>query len=461
MTRVAVFVPGIMGSVLELQNPDGTREVVWPGSVASLVLPYNKMAQLMSDDLIATDVIRRVSFSVQYQQLIDDLARCGFRETVQDGTKPTLYLCPYDWRGDNARAADVLADKVDAAVAEHGAGTQVTLIGHSMGGLVGRYYLESGDYAARPGFPAVRELFTLGTPHRGAPLALSAALGQEKRLFLSAAQVRRLASDTRFTALYQLLPPRGEPFAWADGARNAYGVVDIYDPQVARSLGLVAQNLRAAEEFHAKLDLNRRPQFQGAPVRYFFFVGTRQMTYSAVKVLDLLTNPTTYRVTPWGLEDAGDGTVPAWSGALTGVQGHPVGGEHGTIYRNDVLLQTLGALLGAPGVLAARPEKVEVSLRERVVKMAAPVHIALTFGPGVDRLDGKLVIQRAQTDAQGVVTFSPPVSEHPITYSGLNAERLNVVFSAPGYPDVYRVAYIPSGHADPAGSDELFVQQDI
>jgi pimeloyl-ACP methyl ester carboxylesterase len=461
MTRVAVLIPGIMGSVLELPSPDGTRDVVWPGSVASLVLPFNKMAQLMSDDLVATDVIRRVSFSVQYQQIIDDLARCGFREKAQGGQRPTLYLCPYDWRRDNALAADVLADKVDAAVAEHGAGTQVSLIGHSMGGLVGRCYLESGDYIARPGFSAVRELFTLGTPHRGAPLALSAALGQEKRLFLNAAQVCQLASDTRFTSLYQLLPPRGEPFAWADGARNAYGVVDIYETQVAQSLGLVAQNLKAAETFHAKLDLGRRPTFQGAPVRYFFFAGTRQVTYSAVKVLDLLTTPKTYRVTPWELDDAGDGTVPAWSGALTGVQGHPVGGEHGTIYRNDVLLQTLGALLGAPGVLAALPEKVEVSLRERVVRMAAPVHAALTFGPGVDKLNGKLVVQRAQTDAQGVVTFSPPVSEHPITYSGLNAERLNVVFSAPGYPAVYRVAYIPSGYPDPAGSDELFVQQDV
>jgi pimeloyl-ACP methyl ester carboxylesterase len=459
MTRVAIFVPGIMGSVLERQLANGNREVIWPGSVASLVLPYNKMAELMRDDLIVTDVIRSFSVSVQYQQIVDDLARCGFRERGQGGQPPTLYLCPYDWRRDNALAADVVADKVDAAVAEHGAGTQVSLIGHSMGGLVCRYYLESGVYGARPGFSAVRELFTLGTPHRGAPLALSAALGFQKRLFLNAAQVRQLASDPRFTALYQLLPPRGEPFAWADGAQNAYGVLDIYDPQIAKSLGLVTENLQAAEAFHAKLDINKRPQFQGQPVRYFFFVGTRQVTYSVVKVLDLLTNPKTYQITPFELDDAGDGTVPAWSGALTGVQGQPVGGEHGTIYRNDTLLHTLGALLGAPGVLAALPEKVEVSLRERVVRMAAPVHAALTFGPGVDKLNGRLVIQRAQTDAQGVVTFSPPVSEHPITYTGLNAEKLNVIFSAPGFPDVYRIAYIPAGYTDPAGSDELFVQQ--
>jgi phospholipase A1 len=461
MTRVAVLVPGIMGSVLELRRAGGGREVIWPGPVSSLVLPYRKMDELMSDDLEVTDVIRGVSVSDQYKTLVDDLARCGFREDAQGGQPPTLYLCPYDWRRDNALAADALADKVDAAAAAHGAGAELTLIGHSMGGLVARYYLESGGYDKRPGFAAVRELITLGTPHRGAPLALSAALGREKRLFLSAAQVRRLSGDPRFPSLYQLLPPRGEPFAWADGPRNAYGEVDIYDAQVAQALGLSAQNMQSAAAFHSKLDPSRRPQFQGKPLRYFFFVGTRQVTYFAVRVLDLLTNPKQYQVTPWEMEDAGDGTVPAWSGMMTGFQGQPVGGEHGTIYRNDMLRQTMGALLGSPGVLAGLPEKVEVSLRERVVRMGAPVHAALTFGPGVDKLDGMLVIQRAAVDAQGGVTYSPPVSQHPIAYSGLNAEKLNVVFSAPGYPDVYSVSYVPAGFPEPAGSDELFVQQDF
>lgn len=461
MTRVVIFVPGIMGSVLELKHADGTREVVWPGPVSSLLLPYKKMAELMRDDLEATDLIRRVSVSAQYEKIVADLLACGFGEVGQGGGPPTLYLCPYDWRKDNALSAGVLADKVDAAVAAHGAGAEVTLIGHSMGGLVSRYYLESGDFDQRPGLKAVRDLITLGTPHRGAPLALSAALGREKRLFLNAAQVRQLCSDPRFPSLYQLMPPRGEPFVWADGPQNAYGDMDIYDAQVAQTLGLVAENLASAAAFHSKLDPARRPQFKGKPVRYFFFVGTRQVTYFAVRVLDLLTTPKEYEVTPWEMEDAGDGTVPAWSGALTGFQAQPVGGEHGTIYRNDMLRKTLGTLLGRPGVLAGE-EKVEVALRERVVKLGAPVHAALTFDSGaVNRIDGRLVIQNALVDANGAVTYSPPVWEYPIAYSGLKAEKLNVIFNAPGFPDVYRVAYFPAGHADPAGSDELFVQQDV
>ncbi|HYG10131.1 MAG TPA: alpha/beta fold hydrolase [Pyrinomonadaceae bacterium] len=458
MTRVVILVPGIMGSVLELRHAGGQSEVIWPGPFSSLIFAYNKMNELLIPELEATDLIRRFSISNQYQQIIDDLGKCGFREKGQGGKPPTLFACPYDWRKDNALAAETLAAKIDGAVAQHGAGVEVTLVGHSMGGLVSRYYLESGDFNARPGFGAVSHLITLGTPHRGSPLALSAALGREKRLFLSAAQVKQIANDPRYPALYQLMPPPGEPFAWMDGPLNAYAEVDIYDAGMAQALGLTQQNLKAARDFHSKLDPGKRPKFQGKPIRYFFFAGTRQTTYSSVKVLDLMTNPKTYSVLPWELEDAGDGTVPAWSASLTGVQGQPVGGEHGTIYRNGLLLQTLGALLGKPGVLAPTPTRVEVSLRERVVDMGAPVHASLTFGQSVTKLDGQLTVEKVQVDAQGNLTFSAPVSVHKITYTGLNVEQLNVVFKAPNANGEYRVAYYPAGSTKPAGSDELFVQ---
>src|SRR5262249_32157320 len=42
----------------------------------------------------------------------------------------------------------------------------VELVGHSEGGLIGRYYVQKLDGARR-----VRHLITLGTPHRGTPWA--------------------------------------------------------------------------------------------------------------------------------------------------------------------------------------------------------------------------------------------------------------------------------------------------
>jgi pimeloyl-ACP methyl ester carboxylesterase len=449
MTQVAILVPGIMGSELYLKD-----ELVWPGSVFELVVSYKKMAQLLDPSLVAKDLIRSVSISNQYQQLIDDLALCDFREHIDP---PTLYMCPYDWRKDNAHSARALADVVDEVVAAHGTTVEISLLGHSMGGLVSRYYLESGDFSSRPGYKAVRRLLTLGTPHRGAPLALCAALGMEKRLFLSADQVKELASRPEYPSLYQLLPPPGEPFAWDEDKTAAYAAVDIYDGPTAKVLGLVSENIESARGFHAKLDLAKRPEYKGQPIRYFFFAGTRQRTVASVTLRRL--NTTQFRVRRAELDDAGDGTVPIWSGSFTGIQGQAVGGEHGTIYRNDVLRRTMAVLLGKQGVLAAVPEHVEVAIRERVAYPNDLVHVALTFSTGPDKLNGTLSVERILFDANGNVTgYAKPVSNHPIVYTGLNAEQLNITLPVPAIAAICRVAYYPTGSSEPAGSDELFVQ---
>jgi len=60
--------------------------------------------------------------------------------------------------------ADQLAIRVDAIVAATGA-TKVTLLCHSMGGLIARAYLR------RFGGAGVRAVLTIGTPHRGSLLA--------------------------------------------------------------------------------------------------------------------------------------------------------------------------------------------------------------------------------------------------------------------------------------------------
>src|SRR5262249_30480830 len=155
---------------------------------------------------------------------------------------------PYDWRKDNFEAAGRLADKLDEIVTIHGNNSEISLVAHSMGGLVARAYLESGSFDNRPGHPAVKLLLTLGTPHRGAPMALLAALGKEKRLFLSRDQVAQVANDPRYTALYQLLPPRHEPFAWDRTVHARASIVDVYDPQTASRLGLRLENLLAATQ---------------------------------------------------------------------------------------------------------------------------------------------------------------------------------------------------------------------
>jgi pimeloyl-ACP methyl ester carboxylesterase len=72
-----------------------------------------------------------------------------------------FYGFEYWTMGKVASAARRLGEYVERLCDARGV-DQVDLIGHSMGGLVGRYYLALGGGAAR-----VHRLVTLGTPHAG------------------------------------------------------------------------------------------------------------------------------------------------------------------------------------------------------------------------------------------------------------------------------------------------------
>lgn len=443
MTTVAILIPGIMGSVLQLGD-----EIIWPGPASSLILPFGKMQELMREDLVATDCIRSFSITDQYQALIDDLMTCGFSEADH-----TLVVAAYDWRKDNALAAQKLADHIDDAEKRYGDKVAIMLVAHSMGGLISRYYLESGQFNDRPGFGKVRQLITLGTPHGGAAIALPLVLGQEKRLFLNKDQVLQATSDPRYPAAYQLLPARGEPFAWNEDAGS--DLLDIYDRVIARRLGLVDANMAAAERFRSRLDVARRP----ANVRYFSFAGTQQAT--ATHVLIRAAKGTRLRPDAIEDDDGGDGTVPVWSGFLPGLQRHFVGGEHGTMYQNNQLRSVLGTLLGKPHTLAGIPDQVQVAVRDKVVEPGDTVHLSISFGKSLRDFSGVLTVERAQTDpVSGVVLgFDPPFSVNPVQYNGLGMEAMSLTLTAPDIPGFYRVTIRNSLNAAPSGYDELIVQQ--
>ena len=443
VTEVAIVLPGIMGSVLK----DGT-DVVWPGPVTQLFLPYQKMPQLLQEKLDATDIIRSVSLSTQYKALIDALAACGFHESV---VPQTLFVCPYDWRKDNALAAPKLASVVAEATKAHGSDIEITFIAHSMGGLVARYYLESGEFDDELGFGNIKRLITLATPHRGAPLALQAALGQIRRLFLDEKQVSTLANDKRFPSVYQLLPPRGVPFAWDEDAKSRFGEVDVYQPSVSSALGLSQENIGAAVQFHAKLNLGRRPDH----VRYFFFAGTRQKTVSEVRIrLSQIGS----RVRAEQREDAGDGTVPLWSGCQSGVQMAPVGGEHGDIYKDGKLQQILAVLLGKAGALAAALPRMELSLRDPVLIPAEQTRAVLDFRQVANQLDGRVNIVRI-VDGKGNLLPSPVISAtQPVKYTGIGIDRLSLEVTAPDFTGLYRVQFINAQNNSIEAEDDLIVQ---
>ena len=86
------------------------------------------------------------------------------RRLLHDGWGPVCCLDYGSLRLDVEGGAARLRTAVDR-LTQSGAQQPVTLIGHSLGGLVARYY------ARRYPAPNVRRIVTLGTPHRGTALA--------------------------------------------------------------------------------------------------------------------------------------------------------------------------------------------------------------------------------------------------------------------------------------------------
>ena len=88
----------------------------------------------------------------------------------RDGFHAYIASFPRFTFSDLRLSSRLLADKVDEVLAVEGA-DKVSLVGHSMGGLIARHYLKMGGGADR-----VARLCCLGTPHHGTWTALTAPI---------------------------------------------------------------------------------------------------------------------------------------------------------------------------------------------------------------------------------------------------------------------------------------------
>jgi hypothetical protein len=146
------------------------------------------------------------------------------RRLARAGLGPVLGF-EYWTLGKVSSGARELGSYVEQVCRELGC-DQVDVIGHSMGGLVGRYYVTLAG-----GAPRVRNLMTIGSPHRGTDVSAVGVGRPNKELFIGSSLIQRLVAaptppGTRITAIWS----RGD--AVVPGARLArmHGVEEIvYD----------------------------------------------------------------------------------------------------------------------------------------------------------------------------------------------------------------------------------------
>ncbi len=352
MPDVVVLLPGICGSVLRRDGRD-----LWAASGGAALGLLGSLGRNLQDlrlhddppdaddlgDGITADRLMGDVHLIPYLWKIDGYTRVAeaIKAAFEVSPGRNFFEFAYDWRRDNRVAARRLQREsrqwlADWRQASGNAGARLILIGHSMGGVVSRYFLECLD-----GWRDTRALITFGTPYRGSLNALDfVANGMRKG---PAGLIDLSAVLRSFTSVYQLMP-----------------IYRCYDPgdgrlaRVGETAGIPnvdAQKAAAAMAFHREIqqavDAHRQlDAYVTDGYRIFPIVGTHQPTHQSARragsTVELLSS---YE----GRDDGGDGTVPRVSATPLELSG--AGREmyaatrHASLQNADAVLAHLRGLI--------------------------------------------------------------------------------------------------------------------
>jgi pimeloyl-ACP methyl ester carboxylesterase len=221
----AVIVPGIMGS--GLARPDETR--VWLNlrnavGQYNLSLPFvlpltESRDELRPGSLLGTEHrLPRMFGFTEYYDLLELLEAAGFQAAKKTGGKGLVHhVFAFDWRRDLVESVRRLDETLEALADARGdRDTRFNIVGHSMGGLIARYYLRYGTAEPQPGMPVtwagarrINSMVLVAVPNAGSIHSLEAMLyGNRVGLSYTTLAASVIA---RMPSVYQILPPAGAP----------------------------------------------------------------------------------------------------------------------------------------------------------------------------------------------------------------------------------------------------------
>ncbi len=351
MGDIVVLLPGILGSVLQRDGDD-----VWavtPGAawraIRSLGRNVNDL-ELIGDDPSIDDLGDGVTAPRLQPDLhlvpglwsIDGYShiRSSIFATFDMVEGQNWFDFPYDWRRDNRVAARHLAERAPGWLKawrqrSGNNDAKLVLVGHSMGGLVARHYLEMLD-----GWRDTRMLVTFGTPYRGSLNSVDFLCnGFKKGMGPLKVDLTRLLRS--LTSVYQLLP--------------RYPVIDAGTGTLTRVAetpdlpGVDSARAAAALQFHHDIDA----AIQARPANAYAIhpiVGILQPTHQSASLRN-----GSVRMLPAhdGIDSGGDGTVPRVSATPLELadQGREIYApdQHGSLQNaNGPLIQLIGLLSARP-----------------------------------------------------------------------------------------------------------------
>jgi pimeloyl-ACP methyl ester carboxylesterase len=310
MTDVVVLLPGITGSVLQKDGKD-----VWavsPGAALQALVSFgHSISDLelhddgnLDDGVTAPRVMPDIHL-IPGLWKIDGYGKVSryIQQTFGAKLGRNYFEFPYDWRRDNRVAARQLKEKSDEWLfqwrKEHPE-AKLILIGHSMGGLVSRYFLECLD-----GWRGTRMLVTFGTPYRGSVNAIEFIVRGMRKGFGPVTLLDLSKMLRSFTSVYQLLPVY--PCYQADQGQKLVRVsestgIPNLDPDRAKAAEAFHREIEQAVEKHLDDDEYMRDRYAIHPI-VGTFQPTNQSARRAGETVEILRE---YK----GEDRDGDGTVP-------------------------------------------------------------------------------------------------------------------------------------------------------
>ncbi|MFA6506630.1 MAG: hypothetical protein WCT14_11050 [Treponemataceae bacterium] len=347
---IVILLPGIMGSVLadaqgnEIWSLSGGA--LWKAvtsfgeSITGLELPPSGDPEGISAPRLMPDVSIIPGFFKfdGYTRIENELIT---RLDLDRGHN--YFPFPYDWRLDNRVNAKILEtfamDKLLKWRRDSGASdAKLILIGHSMGGLVSRYFLD-----VLGGWRDTRYLFTLGTPHRGSLNALDFLVhGMKKGIGPLGIDLSPMLRS--FPSVYQLLPT----YKCIDA-----GIGDLrrISDTINRLPNLDGARVLRAMEFHRDIESNQKENaaLDGYPekgYRQIPFVGIEQSTQQSATVRGTEVE---FLKSCGGKDLGGDGTVPRVSATPVDLEGSDreiySGEMHGSLQNAEGSLANIHGIL--------------------------------------------------------------------------------------------------------------------
>ena len=304
--RPVVIVPGFAGSTLWAGG-----EKIWPSRAAllhpdlmRLDIPLEARG-LVDEVVIVPNLIKQDRYGPLTNHLKENLHYESGKDLLEFG---------YDFRQDNRKSAAQLAEAIEG----WNVVGPITIIAHSMGSLVSRYYLE-----CLGGKSKVERAIFLGGPHVGTPYAFTTLLKGPNLLPLGLMNARLRDQLASYPSWYQILPT----YRFVSDQRSQFDVLtdESWLDEGCRPL------LRNARSFRAELGVGC-----SVPSVSVFGYDIKTITSVAVEREDRGTcRKASFVATP-----RGDGMVPEISSLLKGSEIHPVHQHHAALHSdNDVKMR--------------------------------------------------------------------------------------------------------------------------